>query len=277
MKLNSNFKKSLLLKSFVMLAIILPQFFCPQAILCESPKEDKRPWAQIVVNSNDPKALKVLFVGHSKFYINNMPSMFAAMIKIQNPDMPLKVGSVFGSSYSLQEHWTNKLAGIFIKEKGPWDYVVFIARSGNPVTKPKEVEIYLNLFKQEMKVGKMVLTENFSFRKEEYTKIHSATNKLAGKLKCEILPVGTAWNLVQSSNPKIGLFAPDNHHPNIKGTYLMASVCYSFFLNKKSNLKPDALGFKIPGKTGTFNFSKSDVETFHKAAWQAVSSKKENQ
>ena len=239
-------------------------------------KEDKRPWSQIISNSKDPKALKILFVGHSKFYINNLPGMFATITKIQNPKLPLKVGCAYGSSYTLQEQWNNKLAKKTIRDKGPWDFVVFIARSGYPVKKPEEVEVYLNLFNQELKTTKstMVLTENFTVNKNEYPKIHIATQKLAKKFNCPVLPIGTAWNLVRISNPDIKLFASDNHHPNVNGTYLMASVCYSFFLNKKSQFNTDDLQFKVQGQKGRFRFKKKNVETFHNAAWYAVKSSK---
>lgn len=274
--MKSGTSKILSKKSPLLLLCTLWLFFCQHPLQALEQKEDKRPWSKLISNSNDPKALKILFVGHSKFYINNLPGMFATITKIQNPKLPLKIGCVYGSSYTLQEHWENKLAKKMIREKSPWDYVVFIARSGNPVKKPREVEVYLNLFSQEIKgvKSKMILTENFSGNKTEYAKIHHATQKLAKKFNCAILPVGTAWNLVQVSNPKIKLFASDNHHPNINGTYLMSTVCYSYFFNKKSKFDTSTLQFRAQGQKGRFRFNKSNVETFHNAAWYAVKSSK---
>ena len=232
-----------------------------------SAQENKTPWAQIVSNSNSPKALKILFIGHSKFYINDLPRLFTFVSKMQNPTKPLKVGSVFGSSYTLQEHWESGLAKKMIHEKGPWDYIIVIERTGYPVEKRKQTEIYFNLFNQEARAAKaqLILTESYPDKSDEYEELHEAMAQYSRKFRCPLLPIGCAWNMILKRNPRLNLFAPDKHHPSFQGTYLMASVCYTFFENRKLNLKP--VKFQINNQKKTI--SNLNLNALHEAAWQA--------
>ena len=40
-------------------------------------------------------------------------------------------------------------------------------------------------------------------------------------------PVGAAWKQVRDTHPEINLYAPDESHPSVEGTYLAACVFYS--------------------------------------------------
>ncbi len=232
-----------------------------------------KPWEEFVSNSESSSALKILFIGHSKLYINNMPKMFAYFVQQKAGGQPLKLYSVFGDAYTLEEHLRQKLALKAIREQGPWDYVVLIERSGYPEDAKQIYDRSLRVFAPEIKkIGAhLVLVENY-VEPRFYAESHGVMQFFQNRYKCYLLPVGSAWNLIRSKHPQIQILQPDGHHPGTKGTYLMSCVCYAYFLGKNPcDLPPELYSIDDNNNTTNIFSNPEEARTLQKAAWEAVS------
>lgn len=194
------------------------------------------PWKQVQSESNDPHALKILFIGHSIFYWHDVPKMFCDMVKDKNPNQPLKVQSVVGDAYSLQNHLNDGLAMRTIKSSGPWDYVVLFEQTSLAESKPDEYEKSLETFEKEIRAinAKTVLVENYNDSPDGDAETRETYSKFGNKYQASVIPVGSAWSYARQQYPQINLYDSDGHHPSAKGTFLISSLLYSFFAGKTS-------------------------------------------
>src|SRR5437870_4935739 len=63
------------------------------------------PPSRRVAFSDDPNALKVLFIGNSYTVLNELPTMFAQLTQAAKPQLPLKVDQAVMGGYTLEQHW----------------------------------------------------------------------------------------------------------------------------------------------------------------------------
>lgn len=258
---------------FILLAILLFQLWecgwAPPAIA-----QAGKPWEEYVSTSSSANAIKILFIGHSKFYINNMPKMFNYIVQ-QRASQPMKIYSVFGDAYGLDTHWRSGLARKAIREQGPWDYVVLFEKTGIPEGSPAIYDRNLRLFANEIATAKakMVLVENYGDDKG-YANTHKTMTYFASRFNCSLLPLGTAWNTIRTEHPDIDILQEDQHHPSTKGTFLTSCVCYGFFLRKDPTTLPPVL-YRMDDNNNTTNIFENEEEakTLQTAAKKALGSR----
>src|SRR4051794_38460671 len=78
-----------------------------------------------LASSDDPNAFKVLFIGNSYTFVNELPVMLAQLCKASDPQQPLKFREVVIGGATLETHWEqSKEALAAIRGDGPWDVVV---------------------------------------------------------------------------------------------------------------------------------------------------------
>ena len=69
-----------------------------------------------------PNALRVLFIGNSLTYANDLPAVVAAMARATDQDRPPGFSVLAAPDFSLEDHWRDGRAAAAIR-KG-WDVVV---------------------------------------------------------------------------------------------------------------------------------------------------------
>lgn len=67
------------------------------------------PWVQPSQRSTRGDALKILFVAHSKFFMNDMPTLFVGLAEQKAAQKLFKVISVYGVGYTLDHHLKKNL------------------------------------------------------------------------------------------------------------------------------------------------------------------------
>ncbi len=202
------------------------------------------------------KKKKVLFIGNSYTYVNNLPQVLA--------DMALSMGDtvIYDSSapggYSFQNHLGNATTLAKIKSQA-WDIVVLQAQSQEPSFHPSQVMSGTYPYAERLvdSVRKYIPCANILFYMTWGRQNGDASNcanyppictyaGMQARLResyimfkdsfiTGVAPVGVAWKKIRASNPTINLYDPDESHPSIAGTYLAASVFYSSVFLKTSN------------------------------------------
>lgn len=174
---------------------------------------------------NDPGGKRVLFIGNSILFTHNVPKIMASIAS--TPAM--KVTAVFGDAYTLEDHWNQRVAlNVLRSERPGWEIVILQEGTGRDMDTPAEYEKYVRLFENEArKIGaRTYIVENYSDDSAHYDGRHKTMKDWSAKLKLSFIPVGTAWNELRSRHPEVNLYEPDNHHPSLQGSYLMACVYY---------------------------------------------------
>jgi len=192
---------------------------------------------KIVSESNDPHATKILFIGNSFTYTNNVPAILAWMLNKQQPNHHFRIESFTLPSYSLQQHMQRNEIKNLLSNRA-WDFVILQEQSGAAFEGQSAVRssfgAFLSLVQTTGAKPLMVMTwaDRGEFANEG---IISQTYRRTGRdLNLTILPVGDLFFYVQEKYPQIALYLDDCHHPDVAGAYLYALTVYSQLFGDKN-------------------------------------------
>lgn len=182
--------------------------------------------------------LRVLFIGNSYTYVNNLPQLFAELAAAGTPKgAAARVVAVGGAT--LAQLFAGPYAVPAIRT-GCWDYVVLQEQSllggyavnGNAVGLASFRDA-VNKFDEEIrkKGARTVLFVTWARKDtpEMQSRIDEAYGKIAAETKAILAPVGDAWKQALHERPNLVLHQDDGSHPNPAGSYLAACVFYAVF------------------------------------------------
>ncbi len=207
------------------------------------------------------KTKRVLFLGNSYTYVNDLPKTIA--------DMALTTGDtlIYESNcpggYTLQGHATNTTSLSKIAQ-GNWDYVVLQEQSQFPSFPINQVET--DVFPYAKKLDSLIHVSNPCAQTVFYMtwgrKNGDASNCPSWppvctyegmdsllRLRYEMMtkanyatlsPVSVVWRNLRTNVPLLDLYQSDESHPSEAGTYAAACSFYTVFFRKD----PTAITFK---------------------------------
>lgn len=228
--------------------------------------------AVLLVSGNvlHARTVKVLFLGNSYVYSNNLPLMLQQMATA-NGDTLVYDQNVPGG-YTLEQHSTDATTLAKIKSQ-QWDIVILQEQSQRPAFSPGQVATGVYPFAK--KLDSLIRDNNSCTETMFYMtwgrKNGDASNCVAYPPICTYdgmqaglrtsylqmaqdnnavtAPVGAAWKAVRDSIPSIDLYVADESHPSAHGTYLAACVFYASIFHKSPH-----------GNTFTATISATDAE-----------------
>ena len=191
--------------------------------------------------------LRVLFIGNSFTFMNDLPQLTARLAASARPPRTLETKFVGEGGATLKRHWEAGKALEAIR-KGKWDYVVLQDQSelGLGLNNPTLFHTYARLFDAEIrKAGaKTVFFLTWARRDspQDQALLTDAYASIAAELKAIVAPVGVAWQKALAENPKLVLHYSDGSHPGAAGSYLAACVFYTvLYSSSPEGLGPDQL------------------------------------
>lgn len=194
------------------------------------------------------QTLNVLFLGNSYTYYNNLPQMVADMAASTGDTLIFDSNTMGGATFSAHSLNTTSLNKIMA---GNWDYVILQGQSlelwGNPpnvLTSYPQVVLLDSLINQYSPCGETMFYRTWGrkngFGGTSYQEldsiIHSNYMKLADSLDAVVSPVGEVWKYIRQQYPNIELYAPDESHPSVSGTYAAACTFYAALFRKNPTL-----------------------------------------
>jgi hypothetical protein len=169
---------------------------------------------------------RVLFVGNSLTYSNDLPAMVCALARAASRNAICE--SVAKPDYSLEDHWNERDARRAITRG--WDVVVLQqGPSALPESRRLLIEYTRRLDAEIRKAGaRTALYMVWPSRQrrgdfEGVSQSYRAAAKAVGGL---LLPAGDAWRSAWAIDERLALYSPDGLHPSTGGTYLAALVSY---------------------------------------------------
>jgi hypothetical protein len=182
------------------------------------------------VNANTNRdTLRVLFVGNSYIFFNNLPQMVSLISDSLNTKLICKQ-SVYGGA-TLGDHW-NSRKGIrtrAILEQEKFDIVVIQDNSMWPLEHVDSVLMIGKLFCDLIKSKNATAYIYNTWSREAKPQTQSAINKtyeaLALQTQSVLVPVGNVWAEAKVQKPTVQLYTSDQSHPSWHGTFLTA-LCF---------------------------------------------------
>lgn len=228
--------------------------------------------AGAALDKGPPKPVRVLFVGNSQVYYNDLPRMVELLAASATADRPrVAPERAVAGGASLESHW-NKGTGMGTARgrivEGNWDFVVLQdIYNVKPDGFAKHAKLFDDLIRKHG--GKTVLLATASVS-TQYPKgfldLHDMQAKLAGELKVPLAAAGRAWLTYWEAEPSAGerlaLYAPDKAHPGKAGSYVYACTLYPILTGHS----PVGLTARVQ-KEAEDTVTPAEAKRMQKAAW----------
>lgn len=215
-------------------------------------------------------SVKILFIGNSFTYYNDMPNM----VKSLATSMKLKYSCsrIVKGGQTLRGHLENPEL-IKTLANGGWDYVIIQEQSSSPAGRTADVirDIYPaahtldSLIMAGSPDAKVIFFMTWGHKTGCVFNIRANTvrnlamdypmsdnyESMQERLKTSYLemaydnnawcaPVGMAWKTVREQMPNLRLYRPDRYHPSVAGSYLAANVIFTTIYQFPYQSKYDA-------------------------------------
>lgn len=204
------------------------------------------------------KKARVLFLGNSYTYVNNMPQIVAGMAATTGDTLEWEMEAPGG--YTLGGHYTSMTSKNKIKQ-GNWDYVVLQEQSQHPALPYQQVFnttlLYARLLDSLVNDGNTCAETIYYMtwgRKNgdaancaTYTPqgwphfctylsmdsvIRARYETIANDNQGIVSPVGAVWRVIRLQHPDINLYDADESHPSMAGSYAAACAFYTAIFRK---------------------------------------------
>ena len=204
------------------------------------------------------RPLRVLFIGNSYTYFNNVPGMVADLARHAKNPRTVDVAMVVRGGATLRDHWLSGDALATLR-RGRWDFVVLQEQSmlgvrledGRPaVNDPVFFHRFARLFAAEIRragaVPVFYLTWSRRATPARQGALTDAYAAIAAETDALVAPVGEAWQDLRRRRPDLELYDPDGSHPSPVGSYLAAITLWSTLAHRPATgLPPRVTGRQV--------------------------------
>ncbi len=174
-----------------------------------------------------PGELRVLFIGNSLTYVNDLPAMVAALAATQQKRFTYQ--TVAFPDHSLEDHWQRGAARAALGRQR-WDVVVLQQGPSGLATSRQMLLEYARKFDKEIRaagaIPALYMVWPSAARFGDFDRVIESYRLVATEIKGILLPVGQAWRETWQRDAKMPLYAEEQFHPSVAGTYLAALVIY---------------------------------------------------
>jgi hypothetical protein len=196
--------------------------------------------ALIVTATPAAEPLRVLFVGNSLTYANDLPRMVRE--SAASVGVTVDTATVVFPNVNLEDHFARGAAQEAIK-KGHFDVVVLQqGPSSQPEGRIQMMRDTCRFAAVAKKAGSrtaVFMVWPSTGRSQDWNGVVKSATDAAEACGATLLPVGTTWRAALAENPASTLYGPDGFHPSIAGTRLAARVITATLLNRSPREFPD--------------------------------------
>ena len=183
----------------------------------------------IHAGSPQPPIERVLFIGNSLTYANNLPAMIEAVAAQSGLGNRLTCRVTALPDFSLEDHWKDGRAVRAIQD-GHWTTIVL--QQGPSSLPESEVVLrdYTKRFAAEARRrgARIALFGVWpsKARAASFDAVTTSYAHAAGDVQGLLVAVGEGWRAAWRLDPSLPLYGPDGFHPSPMGTYLGALMFF---------------------------------------------------
>jgi hypothetical protein len=194
---------------------------------------------------------KVLFIGNSYTYVNNLPDLISMMLSSSGDDFDYQMSTPGGCTF--QQHCT--VSSSYIQQTG-WDYVVLQEQSQLPSFPENQFmqECYpyamslCSMIRDYNPDAKIVFYMTWGRKNGDqqncpyypplctYQGMDSLLNlrymMMAEDNHAWVSPVGAVWHYIRDHHPDVELYQSDESHPSYLGSYVAACCFYTILTGR---------------------------------------------
>jgi hypothetical protein len=214
--------------------------------------------------------LRVLFIGNSLTYTNDLPAIVEALAAASGKER-FKYKVVAFPDHSLEDHWKRGDARKMIAEGG-WDVVVL--QQGPSALRESRVLLleYTRRFAEEIRRAgakpALFMVWPSKIRSGDFDGVRDSYALAAKEVSGLFFPAGEAWRAAWRRKPDLALYSQDGLHPSLLGSYLSAAVIYQQLYNQKEIKLPARL--KVNSSSiSKIELSPQEAELLQEAAMEA--------
>jgi len=172
--------------------------------------------------------LRVLFVGNSLTYTNDLPLLVAALSR--GHEVEIETGMIAIPNASLEDHWNDGRSRREIAS-GKWDVVVMQQGPSSLASSRENLVEWSGRLADEVRAAgarpALFTVWPDASRRAYLDDVIESYRVAAESCRCELLPAGLAWKEAWSRSGRLSLFGADGFHPGPDGSYLAALVIWS--------------------------------------------------
>lgn len=185
-------------------------------------------------------AYRILFIGNSLTYVNDLPGTVARLAASGDP--AIEVASVAHPNFALIDHAEGLSNALEIIAQGGWDYVVLQqGPSALPLSRDSLV-IATRLLDAHIKAAggrsALLMVWPESSRFAVFDDVRDSYRLASQEVGGLFLPAGEAWRTTWAADADLLLYSPDGYHPSELGTYVAALVVYEGITGKDARSLP---------------------------------------
>lgn len=199
--------------------------------------------------SESKKTTRILFVGNSYTYRNNMPKLFEKIA--QSKGEQVRVSHITRGKYTFYLHSKRRKLYRALHNQ-EWDVIILQGSSRdmlrdsarfNKRTYPA-LDKLVGMIRKNQEDAKVYFYMTWPYRKgdpktKQFSDPDSMLNAVAAgydnlrnRYNVPVIPVGKVWRSYVVAYPEAKLYLKDNSHPTYEGSYLVACTIYSAIYGK---------------------------------------------
>ncbi len=167
---------------------------------------------------------RVLFIGNSLTYWNDLPLLVEAMAAHQG--VALVCESVTRADASLEDHWGSKVRDVI--RKGGFKYVVLQQGPSSMPDSRANLREWTKRFAEEIRgagaTPALYMVWPDRSRRAFFPQVIESYRLASEDARGLLLPAGEAWLAAWQLDSGLDLYSPDNLHPSRLGTYAAAAT-----------------------------------------------------
>jgi hypothetical protein len=176
--------------------------------------------------SANPRVYRVLFIGNSLTYVNDLPGTVARLGASAKDSF--EVESVAEGGFALIDHVNGKSDAVHVIQSRGWDYVVLQqGPSSLPISRDTLV-LATQLLDPYIRAAGARTAELMVWpdatNQAAFDAVRISYQEAAQAVDGLFLPGGEAWRAAWALYPMLQLYSSDGFHPSELGTYLTALV-----------------------------------------------------
>ena len=187
-----------------------------------------------------PRIERILFIGNSLTYVNDLPGTLAAMGAGTGDSM--EVRTVAFPNMALIDHLAADGAAVEAIRARRWDLVIL---QQGPTSRPIDADTLviatrrLNaLIRRRGARTALMMVWPPADRFAAFDSVAASCRRAARAVGAPCIPVGAAWRTALGDRPPAELYGSDGYHPSEAGTYLAALVLYEVVTGRDARTLP---------------------------------------
>ncbi|HEX7831155.1 MAG TPA: SGNH/GDSL hydrolase family protein [Thermoanaerobaculia bacterium] len=166
-------------------------------------------------------ATRVLFIGNSLTYANDLPSMVVKLAKAEKRELVTK--TLAFPDYSLEDHLNDRRTLAALRER--WDFIV--VQQGPSAMEESRTLLLRDIKRiaEKARDAKLVLFMVWPSRARigDFARVDESYTLAAKSVGGILAPAGREW---RASKELDALYGPDGFHPSERGSQVAAEVIY---------------------------------------------------